>query len=161
MGMDISGLKSTGERGEYFRNSVWWWHPLALYCQDVAPEITSACRDWHHNFTGDGLDAAGALALAEALQKEIDTNRTDAFARRFNSGQEMLPNEPCNICDGTGVRITFPHLGAGDLKKGGIVCNKCQGAGNVRPWASYYAFSTENVANFVAFLRESGGFDIC
>ena len=49
---------------------------------------------------------------------------------------------------------------AGDLKEGGIKCNGCQGAGYVRPWASDYPFSTENVTAFVAFLRESGGFVI-
>jgi hypothetical protein len=49
---------------------------------------------------------------------------------------------------------------ADDLKEGSIKCNKCQGAGYVRPWASHYPFSTENVAAFVAFLRESGGFAI-
>ncbi len=125
MGMDVSGRKPTGERGKYFRSSVWWWHPLADYCQEVAPEITSACRHWHAN-CGDGLDATGALALAEALQKEINSNRTDAYARRYESEQEMLPNEPCHMCAGTGVQTTDPHRGAGDLK-GGIKCSRCQG----------------------------------
>ena len=85
MAIAISGIKPTGERGKYFRNNIWWWHPLARYCQEVAPEITSACRNWHTN-DGDGLDAAGALALAEALQKEIDANRTDAYR------SDMHPN---------------------------------------------------------------------
>jgi len=40
MGMDVYGrdpsnkLKDDGERfvGEYFRNNMWWWHPLWEYC---------------------------------------------------------------------------------------------------------------------------------
>jgi hypothetical protein len=72
----------------------------------------------------------------------------------------MMPDEPCDICAGTGVRKPEPHCGAGDLKEGGIKCNGCKGEGYVRPWASHYPFSTENVRNFVAFLRESGGFVI-
>ena len=159
MGMDICGRNPTGERGQYFRNNAWWWHPLADYCITVAPDICVACRHWHSNDC-DGLDAADALALAEALQKEIDAGRTENYARRYASEQELMPNEPCDICAGTGVRRSVPRIGAGNLKEGGIKCNKCQGAGYVRPWASHYPFSTENVAAFIAFLRESGGFSI-
>ena len=159
MGMDITGRKPTGERGQYFRNNVWWWHPLADYCITVAPDICAACKHWHTN-DGDGLDAAGAVALAEALENEISAKRTENFERWHTSAREMAPNEPCNICAGTGVRTPDPHRDAGDLKEGGIKCNKCQGSGYVRPWASHYPFSTENVAGFIAFLRESGGFSI-
>ena len=158
-GMDIYGRKPTGERGKYFRNDVWWWGPLAATATCIAPDICAPCKHWHTN-DRDGLDAAGALALAEALQKEINANRTDAYARRYASDQEMMPNEPCSMCAGTGVRTSGPHRGAGYLKEGGIKCNRCQGNGYARPWASDYAFSTDNVASFAAFLRESGGFVI-
>ena len=182
MGMDIDGIKPTGERGVYFRNNAWWWHPLANYCNMIAPDICAPCEGWHYN-DGDGLNAAGAVALAEALQKEIDAGRTEAFARRYASEQEMMPDEPCKTCAGTGVRKPPPepkpdadpndpfpdlveefdprkHSGAGDLKEGGIKCNGCKGIGYVRPWESNCSFLTANVANFIAFLRESGGFVI-
>jgi hypothetical protein len=159
MGMDICGRNPTGERGQYFRNNVWWWHPLADYCIKVAPNICASCRHWHTN-DGDGLDAAGAVTLADALRTEIDAGRTEAYARRYASDQELMPDQPCNICAGTGMRTLGPYRGADDLNEGGIKCNKCQGAGYVRPWASHYPFSTENVAAFVTFLRESGGFSI-
>ena len=29
MGMDVYGRRPKSERGEYFRNNIWWWHPLA------------------------------------------------------------------------------------------------------------------------------------
>ena len=38
MGMDVIGLKPTSKEGEYFRNNVWWWGPLADYCMEVAPD---------------------------------------------------------------------------------------------------------------------------
>ena len=28
MGMDVFGLAPKEEKGEYFRNNVWWWRPL-------------------------------------------------------------------------------------------------------------------------------------
>jgi hypothetical protein len=157
MGMDVSGRKPTGERGEYFRSSVWWWHPLADYCQQVAPEIPRACQTWHTN-DGDGLDAAGAFALAEALEKDIKAKRTDAYARRYASELQMMPNAPCDWCAGTGVRTLVLHRGTGDPKE--VKCSRCQGVAYVRPWESLGRFSTECVAAFAAFLRESGGFVI-
>jgi hypothetical protein len=159
MGMDLNGRNPTGKRGEYFSSNVWWWHPLAEYCITVAPEICAQCEGWHSN-DGDGLDAAGADALAEVLQKEVDSGRTETFARELASAQEQMPDERCDICAGTGIRTPVPLRGAGDLKEGGIMCNKCQGAGYVRPWASYEQFSTQAVVAFIAFLRESGGFSI-
>jgi hypothetical protein len=75
MGMDVLGAP-TSEAGRYFGVSVWWWQPLAAYCKEVAPEICAPCTYWHSN-DGDGLDAAGAIALAEALKKEVDAGRTE------------------------------------------------------------------------------------
>jgi hypothetical protein len=156
MGMDLYGRKPTGESGRYFRNNWPLWHPLARYCNMIAPETCAPCRHWHSN-DGDGLDAAGAVALAEALQKEVDSGRTETCARRYASEQELMPDELCGFCIGTGVQLPFPDRGTGDLKDGGIKCNNCQGTGYGRPLP---LFSTENVAAFVAFLRESGGFSI-
>ena len=32
MGMDVFGKNPTDEKGAYFRNNVWFWHPLWDYC---------------------------------------------------------------------------------------------------------------------------------
>jgi hypothetical protein len=157
MGMDIHGSDPTSARGEYFGINWLWWHPLADYCVMCAPDTWAACGHWDR---GDGLDAAGAVALAETLQKEVDAGRTESYARRYASEQELMPDEPCATCAGTGVRKPEPHCGAGDPKESGIKCNWCQGAGYRRPRATNRSFSTQNVAAFAAFLRESGGFSI-
>jgi hypothetical protein len=135
----------------------------------VAPEITSACRHWYTN-DGDGLDAAGALALAEALEQEINTSRIHAHARRYAAEQELIaaeqelmPDKLCVSCGGSGLRKSAHARlhGGGVLKPGMIICNQCEGAGYVRPITGCLEFTTENVAAFVAFLRECGGFEIC
>jgi len=158
--MDVFGKNPSSEQGKYFRNNVWWWRPLADYCVEIAPEICSACKYWQSN-DGAGLDAAGARALADTLQREVNANRTDAYARRQASEKEMMPNVACRICAGTGIRLPVPAVGAGDPKSGGIECNGCHGSGHVRPWDAEYPFSTENVIEFIAFLRDCGGFEIC
>ncbi|MBR0693639.1 hypothetical protein [Bradyrhizobium lablabi] len=160
MGMDVIGKKPSTEEGKYFRNNVWWWRPLAGYCCEVAPEITSKCTYWQSN-DGDGLGKRDAIKLADVLQKEIESGRTLSFQRRYTSAQEMTANEPCPICAGTGTRLPVPHRGAGDPKTTGIKCNGCDGNGTRRPYSTDYPFDVENVQKFVAFLRGCGGFQIC
>jgi hypothetical protein len=158
MGMDVCGLNPTTEEGKCFGNSCWSWRPLADYVNEIAPGIASKCRYWQSN-DGDGLNAADALELAAILQAEIDSGRCERYARIRASAQEMAPNEPCDLCDGTGTRKPIPERGAGDLVSG-ITCNGCAGTGWVRPWLEHYPFDVENVREFVAFLRGCGGFAI-
>lgn len=35
MGMDLYGKKPLNPVGEYFRNNVWWWRPLAVFVQKL------------------------------------------------------------------------------------------------------------------------------
>ena len=159
MGMDIYGKNPSGEQGKYFRNNAWWWRPLATYCCAVAPEITAACQYWQSN-DGDGLDAEAAVALADALQQEINSNRTLLYEKQYTGAMESKPDEPCRICAGTGTRLPIPQCGAGDPRAGGLKCNGCNATGYVRPSDTNYPFSVENVIEFIAFLRDSGGFEI-
>ena len=110
MGMDVFGKAPTSRTGEHFLNTIWWWHPLVRYCEDVAPEVTAACDQWRMN-DGDGLDAERALMLAARLQEELDSGRT--------------------------------ALAAAELAAGGCT-----------------TFSVTNVAEWVEFLRDCGGFEI-
>lgn len=71
MGMDIYGKAPASTEGEYFRNSVWWWHPLAEYITHAHPDLAAACTLWHTN-DGDGLDADDAAALADALTEDLN-----------------------------------------------------------------------------------------
>lgn len=150
MGMDVYGKAATSDVGKYFRNNCWWWRPLARYAVEVAPEVTAACTHWQSN-DGDGLDADGALKLAEALQAEIDAGRTSAREKEYMALLDALPDIPCNICGGSGRRNDM------EVANG---CNKCHGKGRVRPDETSYPFSAENVQEFVSFLRASGGFEI-
>lgn len=148
MGMDVIGNNPTSEVGSYFRHTCWAWHPLAEYVCEVAPEITSRCTYWHSN-DYDGLGEDDARGLAEILQREIDSGRTEAYARLRQSELKLMPNERCEICNGIG-----------DPDKNGILCGECNGKGYHRPWATKYVFRTRSVQEFVTFLRACGGFQI-
>lgn len=149
MGMDVYGTNGT-----YFRNNVWWWHPLWNYCCLVAPEICDGVKYGHTN-DGDGLNRVNSVALAEILRAEIKSGATAKYSREYAKAQKALPDEPCNICGGTGKRKEPPAVGPGKIK-----CNGCGGKGRVRPFGTNYPFSVENVREFAAFLEKCGGFEI-
>jgi hypothetical protein len=185
MGMDVCGFKPRNKQGEYFRNNVWYWRPLADYVCEVAPEITSACRHWQSN-DGDGLTDADSVALADALQLRLDSGETAEWEMIFASEKAKIPKEPCRGCGGTGTRAiglfetrdpffdkapcdvydgtgtTLPIglFGTDNPVDGKTPCRACDGAGQVYPADAYYGFKVENVASFVAFLRQCGGFGI-
>lgn len=168
MGMDVHG-----NSGNYFRNNVWYWRPLAIYINKVAPEIAKHCRHWNSN-DGDGLDAEQSLKLANVLIQEIATGATLEYERAWTKHHKELPDLECNFCHGTGVRtdsvgqqMRMPtrqipmdddtHPRAGQIGW----CNACNGTGHVRPFESQYPFDVDNVREFADFLRDSGGFSIC
>lgn len=151
MGMDVCGVDNPDA---YFRNNVWWWRPLADYCCDIAPDVTSHCHYWQSN-DGDGLNAGDAIALADRLEVELVAGRTEAYAAIRQAELDRIPDEPCTICGGTGLRAAPPTVGPGDEP-----CNGCDSKGKRRPFDTYYPFSADNVRKFVEFLRVCGGFEI-
>ena len=148
MGMDVIGMNPTSDAGREFRHTCDGWHPLAEYVCEVAPEITSRCTYWHSN-DYDGLSEDDARGLAELLQREIDSGRTEAYVLLRQSEPKLMPNERCEICNGTG-----------DPDKNGILCSECNGKGYHCPSATEYVLRTRNVQRFAAFLRACGGFEI-
>lgn len=156
MGMDVYGRKPINETGKYFRNNVWYWRPLADLCQELAPDICKACTHWQSN-DGDGLDAAGAEALAAVLDAKLADGTIAKYVVDRDAWLEALPDEPCRLCVGKGVRSDALALQHGWDKK---ACNSCDGKGTQRPSATHYPCDVENVAEFAAFLKACGGFNI-
>lgn len=159
MGMDVIGKAPTSDTGEYFRNNVWWWRPLARYVCDVAPAITSKCHAWQTN-DGDGLGAADAIALAATLERAIAAGETAAYAEAHAAKLAALKEEPCDLCHGTGTRPDGLERFGAEWLKASNGCNGCQGKGTRPNWDSYYPFTVENAQEFVAFLKDCGGFEI-
>jgi hypothetical protein len=151
MGMDVIGRNPASDQGEYFRNNAWWWGSLADYCMEIAPDVTARCKYWHSN-DGDGLSDRDSGALADALQKEIESGRCEAHAKAVEAAAS---SERCIVCEGSGVSMPIPKVGASDAVTD-IKCWACGGDGRV--FSEY--FSVENVQEFVTFLRDSGGFNI-
>jgi len=171
MGMDVYGNNPSSERGEYFRNNVWWWRPLWDFCAEVAPELTQGVSG-HYN-DGDGLDEEGAKALANVLTISLSNGVVDTYQTKRNEYLASLPKEECNLCDSTGIRTdevgvehgmdvqVLSDVEASVLGRTIGYCNGCSGLGWKESFETHYPFEKANVQEFAEFLADSGGFKIC
>ena len=94
MGMDVYGVNPTSEKGSYFRNNVWWWHPLWEYCQDLHADLCDKVENGHLN-DGDGLDADDARELGERLLRDIASGVTQTYEDEYRKAMSELPMKDC------------------------------------------------------------------
>lgn len=100
MGMDVYGISPKSEKGEYFRNNVWWWRPLWDYVCEVEPKCLEISG--HYN-DGDGIkNAEGAIDLANKLLAEITSGRTATYAKEREEFLNAIPDVTCEVCNGSG-----------------------------------------------------------
>lgn len=171
MGMDVYGVKPTSEKGEYFRNNVWWWRPLAHYCMSNHPDIASRCEGWQYN-SGDGLDDYDASQLGERIIRDLDSGRAEMYLDEFRNYKASLPMEECGLCSGTGVRTDDVGVSLGftdrELSEETALfmgrthgwCNGCEGVGKKESMFTWYEFDLDNLREFADFLLACGGFQI-
>ena len=153
MGFDLYGRNAKVDKSEYFRNNVWWWHPLWDYVCDVCEDILTE-EDMHagHFNEGHEIDEDKARRIAQRLFELIEEGKVQKYSVDYKERLNRLPDEGCEICSGTGKRND-------EFVKG--QCNACKGKGEVRPFQTNYPFDIENVRKFAEFCRDSGGFEIC
>ena len=71
---DVIGRAPRTEAGECFTINNAGWRELKDLCFHAAPDIRSQVGDRWNTNDGHGLDAAGALALADALESSFDSS---------------------------------------------------------------------------------------
>lgn len=161
MGMDVYGKNATAKEGQYFRNNVWWWHPLAAYIEmryaDEIPRIKKV--DWHSN-SGDGLGPNDSYRLSKLLEADLTSGRVKLYADGYES-QRRAQTEPCRTCADS-LLHGVPAPGWRILDEQSGIKEKCpQCDGTAQMPTNPYPFSVENVHEFMLFLRSCGGFEIC
>jgi len=151
MGMDVYGKKPKNEKGEYFRNNVWWWRPLWSFCVLTYPDVAGKVQDGHSN-SGDGLNSIDSKKLAKLIKQDLDSGNVHKYAVERQAYLDSLPLKGCEHCNCTGIRDDQYVKGT---------CNACHGLGEVKDWATQYPFDVQNVVQFQEFLDNCGGFSIC
>lgn len=171
MGMDVYGVAPTEEVGTYFRRNVWGWRPLWNYVEDLHPEIAQLVPYAHSN-DGDGLTRMRSIQLADLLDGDIESGRASEYIDTRNRVIAEIPMEPCEFCDSTGIRTDEVGVNAGmpereltkefaeKLGRTHGTCNGCNGLGEREPFQRWYFLELDDIREFSAFVRASGGFEI-
>lgn len=153
MGMDVYGLKPRNKSGEYFRNNVWYWHPLWSYIEETFPKIASKVQHGHSN-DGDGLNAQDSYKLSQLLKKKIKDGSVQAYADKYKQMQDDLRLEL------ESKKLKLKQMSAGSSEKS-YEEQARELEFDPAYWDLNYPFDVENVKEFAEFLEFSGGFQIC
>jgi predicted nucleotidyltransferase len=152
--------------GDYFRNNVWWWRPLANYVI-----VYTGCVDkkdaemWGEN-SGHEVDDETAKQIHNQLQVLIESGHTQKFQDDYE--KERLKAEKHNdkvekelekFCKSVEKKLGKTNLAPADFPKEDH--DEWERIYHKRKWSASYPFSVENVKAFAEFCRFSGGFKIC
>lgn len=150
MGFDISGIKPKTEVGIYFRNNLWWWHPLwqyvCHYCVDILTPEQAGGGHWND---GVEIQAWQVELIAERLQSLLASGEPRELEKRWKEAYALVPNVECPVCKGIG--LTEEEL---------ITCRCCNGKGIIKAEHDLSPFAESNVKEFADFCKDSGGFRI-
>jgi hypothetical protein len=152
--------------GDYFRNNVWWWRPLASYVIQYTGCVSEDdTQMWSEN-SGHEVDDETAKQIHNQLQVLIESGHTQKFQDDYE--KERLKAEKHNdkvekklekFCKSVEKRLGKPNLAPMNFPKADK--DKWDEIWNSRKWSASYPFSVENVKEFADFCRFSGGFKIC
>lgn len=134
MGMDVSGCSPTSEAGKYFRANIWSWRPIHVLCYEL-------CRDL---LDEDTLEYMGANNGAGPESGEVCRQMASRFERWLEHNTEGHSVD-------LGMRVTTD---------GRFVTDEILAANPNIETLSPYRVTDEHLKEWVAFLRDCGGFEV-
>jgi hypothetical protein len=137
MSMDVHGQKPKSPTGKYFGRNSWDWNPLAAYVRVAAPDIAWHSDGWHLN-EGAGLSAEYAEALAERLQAALSSGATATYVSERDASLQQ-DRDALKLDGDTRIKLA-------DVPR--------------EKWGCLGRLRVSDVEEFVAFLRDCGGFSI-
>lgn len=143
--------------GDYFRSNWWGWRPIVMLCEYASEEneLNIDFSNWGSN-DGAGLQTQEECnRLADALEEIIHTSTqmeepSDVIYLNLGSWVDMNGK----FLDGMTEQILNEQYQIGEVLYGSVVM---EGGNIVKP---SHSAPLNHVQNFIAFLRECGGFEI-
>lgn len=133
MGFDLTGQKPKTDKGDYFRNNVWWWRRLwqfvVIHCNEILTDKDKEAGDFNN---GELIGGTKAKKIAMRLRETLINGEADMF--------EATVTKMVNDAKKKNKR----------LKKNSKKFD----------WNEHYPFSVENLKEFTDFVEQSGGFRI-
>ena len=172
MGMDVYGERPKSNRGEYFRNNVWWWRPLWNYvsieCSDI---ITKKDIERGHFNDCHLITETKAKQIADRLLSLCKDGKPQAIQDKYEEDSEpqIKFNEMCdkaakylydNIVDKQDGKINCPaamkEYDLDNYERWTALASM----GKIQFVETSYPFDANNIKEFAEFCKDSGGFRI-
>ena len=152
--------------GVYFRNNCWWWRPLGYFIIKHCDWLTTEQKKHLQDNNGFEFSHHEAETIADTLQKKVDDGTAaereeenkkemavaDEWNKGINAQQGELEKE---VKKETGDAKIVPYDYPEHFKK------KWDDLQKQIDNKAHYPFREANVKEFICFLRECGGFQIC
>ena len=166
MGFDlITWGEAKTKDGEYFRNNVWWWRPLAQYVIEQTKCVDEFdVEGWAYN-DNHFVPKETARAIAKQLRHLIKSGHTKKYEMAWNIKQKQLDEandivekELEEFCKSVNKKLGKTSLAPMEFPKDDK--EKWEKIYSKKNFDANYPFSVENVKEFAKFCEECGGFTI-
>lgn len=138
MGMDVFGLDPAREAGRYFRASIWQWRPLWERMRDLCSDFlsTEMLAAMAYNDGAGPQDQSTCTKIADRLEHWLQDDSSSEYRLEESASALRITSD--------GSLVTCQHLKA-DV---------------TGPTRSPYAIERNEIEEFIAFLRNCGGFSV-
>ena len=94
MGFDLIGKKAKSEKGEYFRNNVWYWRPLWTYVCNECDDILTI-KEAEGGCFNDGIKISKTKAekIAKRLEEKLKDGSIDLHKAGYDGTVESISDE--------------------------------------------------------------------
>lgn len=134
MGMDIYAIDPTGKAPNYFRAGIWGWAQLGGYVADVAPSVQALVGStWWFN-DGVPIDEEACQCIAAEVRAHIEQHGLPEQPKVNENPTGQLANDVVQALTGSTTRVI-------DMTENNYV--------------------TQRLEDFLLFLENSGGIEIC
>jgi hypothetical protein len=132
MGYDLYGQKPKNEKGEYFRNNIWWWRRIWVFVVTHCDFLTDKEKMAGNDNGGRKIVIPKAEKIAKRLRALIEDGTAAAYEKEIKT---LIKSEAKK----------------NKVKKGQF---------HTKNWDANYPFTVENLKEFITFVENSGGFRI-
>ena len=134
MGMDIYAIEPNGKAPDYFRANIWGWSQLGGYVADVAPSVEALVGSaWWYN-DGVPIDSEACERIAAEVRAHIAQHGLPETPNISENPTGTLANGLVQALTGSKTRVI-------DMTENNYI--------------------SQRLEDFLLFLENSGGIEIC
>ena len=167
MGFDLYSLGNhKTDKGEYFRNNVWWWRRLADFVTEKTGVIDERDKEHWQTNSGHEVSEEKAMQVASQLKALIKDGTVSKVIHEVEAEMKVSEanNKHVELCHDLLRKKVEQEVGKTNIAPFDYPKDDHDTWDWIQSKYSYgssYPFTMENVEEFIRFCEESNGFRIC